>query len=322
MKASRIITTLVLAIIVSSTYTLTVFSAQTTNTSTRDYTVLAPLPGTTDAGGKTTNIQTYIPGAFKFGIGIAALLAFVMITAGGIQYMTSDALSGKQEGRQKIENAIYGLLLAIGAYTILFTINPKMLEFELDIRQPENVNGPSTVVSIGIIDCNTVEKCFVLDANGVLLGYIMTPEMIAEDTAIRKELLGGGILGSFAVYVNNPNPCKNGKTIGCTNVFGLPTWAIQGLSALADDCGCILTITGGTEGGHKEHGPGKNVVDLAPSTKLNSLLAIVNPQANSPVCGTKVAVSIPGKPYVYTFRYESGADCGASTGDHWHLVIS
>ncbi len=61
-------------------------------------------------------------------IGIAAVLAMIMIVAGGIQYMTSGLVSSKEAGKHRITNAIIGLLIALGAYIILFTINPNLLK--------------------------------------------------------------------------------------------------------------------------------------------------------------------------------------------------
>jgi hypothetical protein len=97
-----------------------------------EYTTLAPLPGTTDNVGNT-NLETYLLGVFNLSIGIAAVLAFVMITFGGVMYATSDAISGKSQGREYVENAIWGLLLVIAAWVILYTINPNILTFKLSI---------------------------------------------------------------------------------------------------------------------------------------------------------------------------------------------
>ena len=64
-----------------------------------DYTTLSPLPGTFNgpcpADGCTTSLSTYLPGIFNFSMGLAAAMAFVMITYGGIIYMTTDAISKK-----------------------------------------------------------------------------------------------------------------------------------------------------------------------------------------------------------------------------------
>lgn len=117
------------------------------------YTPLAPLPGEVDINGKVI-IQTdpgctkdasgkvtctnpcpfgnYLNIMIKVIIGMAAVLAMVMITIGGIEYMTSELVSGKENGKETITNAILGLLIALGAYLILNTINPQLLNACLD----------------------------------------------------------------------------------------------------------------------------------------------------------------------------------------------
>src|SRR3989344_3094052 len=108
-----------------------------------DYTVLAPLPGTTkgvcnpDATPPDPNCETtlakYLPGVFKLAIGIAAVFAVLMIVIGGFQYMSTDALQGKEDGKNRIWNAVKGLFLIIGAWLILWTINPALLNLNFKI---------------------------------------------------------------------------------------------------------------------------------------------------------------------------------------------
>ncbi len=124
------------------------FLAFGTTLAATDYVPLAPLPG---ISGHTT-FSSYLPTAFNLSIGIAAAMAFVMITYGGIMYATSDAISGKSAGKDAIENALWGLLLVIGAYVILYTINPKILNFDLTL---DRIKTPTTtpVPPVGTIDC-------------------------------------------------------------------------------------------------------------------------------------------------------------------------
>jgi len=131
------------------------------------YTPLAPLPGlgTTgckDAKGvvltdpktreiipcidtqpnKDTNpcpFGNYLNIMIKLIIGMAAVLAMVMITMGGVEYMSSELVSGKEAGKETIRNAIFGLLIALGAYLILNTINPQLLSACLDNLPPAEI---------------------------------------------------------------------------------------------------------------------------------------------------------------------------------------
>ena len=64
-------------------------------------------------------------------IGICAVLAVIMIIAGGLEYMTSEFIGEKAAGKNKITNAIFGLILALSAWTILHQINPALLDADL-----------------------------------------------------------------------------------------------------------------------------------------------------------------------------------------------
>lgn len=90
------------------------------------YHLLAPIPGLGQITA-TTNIGDYFNIIFKIAIGLCAVLAVVMIVLGGIQYMGDESVFGKTEAKSQIGKAILGLLIAIGSYALLNTINPAML---------------------------------------------------------------------------------------------------------------------------------------------------------------------------------------------------
>ena len=111
-----------------------------------EYTPLAPLPGTTNEKG-TTDIQTYIPGVFNLAIGIAGVLAVLMIIIGGVEYVTTDAIQGKSEGKARIQNALCVLVIVLVSWILLYTINPKLTVFNLNIEKStvaEESEGLST----------------------------------------------------------------------------------------------------------------------------------------------------------------------------------
>ena len=103
---------------------------------TSNYKLLAPLPGLNSVPvGETNALGNYLNIIIKLIIGLAAVAAMVMIVMGGIQYMTSELPGVKGEGKEKITNAIIGLLIALGAWLILYTINPDLLDTKLNIAQ-------------------------------------------------------------------------------------------------------------------------------------------------------------------------------------------
>lgn len=109
------------------------------------YQELAPLPGTGDGG--RTNAGQYIVGVFNLAISIAGVLAVIMIIYGGIKYMSTEAVSGKGDAKDTIQNAVFGLVLAIGAWLILYTINPRLVEFNLSIPRSEVPIAPRAFAS-------------------------------------------------------------------------------------------------------------------------------------------------------------------------------
>jgi hypothetical protein len=110
------------------------------------YNLLEPLPlGPNNEEVTTVTTQNYIPGLFRLIIGIAGVLAVVRIIWGGIQYMSTDAFQGKNDAKNTITNAIWGLLLAMTAWLIVYTINPKLVNFNLNIPR-------QTISSIPIPD--------------------------------------------------------------------------------------------------------------------------------------------------------------------------
>jgi hypothetical protein len=153
------------------------------------YYFLAPLPGVgtddnhgsagsgvmfdpTNNGKQTTSLGSYLNPMISAFIGICAILAFVMIVIGGIEYMTSELPGNKSDGKDRITNAIFGLLLALGAWAILNTINPDLLKS--DISTPDAKVGvtvkdfaasPSTyIVPLGQTGKASGTNC---DANAV-----------------------------------------------------------------------------------------------------------------------------------------------------------
>src|ERR1022692_4371761 len=96
---------------------------------TTGYNMIAPLPGLSTG----VTLGDYLTGIFKLTIGLAGVLAVVMLVVCGIQLMMSGSVSGKGEAKKCIWNAIFGVLIAIGAWLLLNTINPNLVGTSLII---------------------------------------------------------------------------------------------------------------------------------------------------------------------------------------------
>ncbi|MGE5425618.1 MAG: pilin [Bacillota bacterium] len=79
--------------------------------------------------GSTGYIGQMIKGFYDWGLGVGGILAAIMIMAGGVLWLTS-AGSSDMVGRAKkmITGSIVGLLLLVGSWMMLKTINPALLD--------------------------------------------------------------------------------------------------------------------------------------------------------------------------------------------------
>lgn len=76
-------------------------------------------------------LAQYIAAGYKYFVGVAVILAIVLMMIGGFQWMTSGGnAEGVSAGKKRITHAVTGLALALGSYVILFTINPDLIKLK------------------------------------------------------------------------------------------------------------------------------------------------------------------------------------------------
>lgn len=252
-------------------------SSNTTTTTTcvpGEYCLLAPLPGLSKINVQTTGIGGYLAIIFKIGIGLAGVLAVVMLVVGGIQYMSTDAFSEKADGKSRMMNAIIGLLLVLGAWVILNTLNPNLLIFNLDLQKVSITVDPS------LIDSDEAETQPPTGANYTSYPY-KNGDKIDDVFPTPKTSDMLGTLKTLNVDVSGSNSSKPicdtvGQT-GCTALAGIPSKVTVGLQKIRTKCpNCELTITGGTEFWlHKSHGPGKDKIDLRNNSRASNFVKYV-----------------------------------------------
>ncbi len=93
------------------------------------YRLLAPLgPLTGDV-----TLTGYLEGIMMVIIGVAGILAVVMIVICGIQMIGSPSVSQKSASKTCITNAIFGLILAFSSWLVLNTINTQLLSSEVTL---------------------------------------------------------------------------------------------------------------------------------------------------------------------------------------------
>lgn len=99
---------------------------------------LAPIPGLTDTGLIDTasgvgpgSFAFFFNNLYKFMLGLAIALAIIEIIWGGLEISTQDSVSKKSDGKQRIYNAIYGLILILSPVLVFSIINPCILNLSI-----------------------------------------------------------------------------------------------------------------------------------------------------------------------------------------------
>lgn len=134
---------------------------------------LAPIPGLTQ--GVTANsagLATFFNNLYKYIIGLAAILAVIEIIWGGLEYSTQDSVSKKSDGKERIYQAIFGLVLVLSPVLVFSIINPSILNLSLNLPKLDTVSGSPTGAGSGSGPGTTVTdpatQCSVIGTAGIL----------------------------------------------------------------------------------------------------------------------------------------------------------
>ncbi len=136
------------------------------------------LPATTaktkiSIGGQTefTGLTEFVSFIYTYGLSVASLLAILVIIVAGVQWTLSggntEAISGAQH---KIYGAVIGLVILAAAYTILYTVNPDLVNL-----RPPNAWMINTQ-TIGAPYCSDITDSMISKDPSNATGEILTSE--------------------------------------------------------------------------------------------------------------------------------------------------
>lgn len=242
--------------------------------SSNNYTLLAPLPGFNPVfdvnNNKNCPLHDYLNKAIKLIIGLIAVIAVVMIIMGGIEYMTSELVSGKANGMQMVNNALFGLLLALSSWLILNTINPRLLSLCL--------NGmPKIQISIDPAEDDSVSQS---SKNGLYCTGTAGSNGGYKENSAWSSSMGAPLVATNSFLNFNNVECTYVGQKNCTSRYGLKPDIINKIYQNRTKYNISnITVTGGTEcwehGGAKQatrHRPSSPVIDLRFETNLDKYI--------------------------------------------------
>lgn len=281
-----------------------------------EYCLLAPLPVIGSKIDNNLTFETYVNSVIKLLIGLAAVLAVVMIVIAGIQNMGNESASLKTESRNRIQGALAGLLLILGSFAILNTINPNLVDLKIGLETVRvDVDGPPEPVyipGVGTDRCNGV----TLNGQRILDGqaWDTNPVIRTADQQLRSAISG--------ITVNKPN-CSVVGGNNCTSMyFSDPTAVASKLNSLKNACAqanggsCPITITGGSECWlHKSHNHNVYIFDFSAqnATELNKFITGSPTYPNNGIGYPKSGIGI--------FYAERAGQTSNTTAPHWHVKL-
>jgi hypothetical protein len=174
-------------------------------------TIISPtIPGMTSAATTSTSPGAFVAGFYQFALMIGGVLAFGAVVYGGILYAASAGNPSKQsEGKEWIKSALFGLLLLAGAYLILYTINPNLVNLGLPTLQSVNIAAPSGGINLGATNPGGV-----ISGNQKIGATSFSPGVTgsATENAIS--------VGAIAYYGTNTSSGPGNGTVACA-------WAVN-----------------------------------------------------------------------------------------------
>ncbi|MDD2657182.1 MAG: pilin [Candidatus Pacebacteria bacterium] len=110
------------------------------------FVALAPIPDLTDTSAlsvaNSTNLASFFNNLYKYLIGLAAVLAVIEIIWGGLEISTKDSVSKQSDGKERITQAIFGLVLVLSPVIVFSIINPSILNLSLNLEPLDTKSAP------------------------------------------------------------------------------------------------------------------------------------------------------------------------------------
>jgi hypothetical protein len=127
-------------------------------------------------------LEVYISAVYVFLVSASILFAIIMIMIGGLQYAFAGGHGDTAKAKERIKNAVIGLILMLSVYTILYLVNPQLVKIETPgisnikyielIDDSGDIRGGITTENLADIDVDCSESGDVSDIATSLVGKV------------------------------------------------------------------------------------------------------------------------------------------------------
>lgn len=230
---------------------------------------------------------------YTMGIMLSVVAAGVMYARAGVWRMEASE-RGVKKSNEEIKRTTLGLLGVLSLFVIIYTFNRDLLTGEVGLADLR-ANPAGSEVST---------------QNPTATPPVIQPTNGTEEANWAALRAAGIIITSTS---GQTTPCTQEQLSQarptCTSLNNMPQSVITMLIQLKDTCGGQVVVVGGTEPGHRTHGPGLPVVDIDDASRqLNECIG-GNKFVAGPTLGfcnyTRIGLG-------FTFCNERGTS-------HWHV---
>lgn len=167
-------------------------------------------------GGNAGDVDpaAYFKNLYQIGVGIAGVLAVIMLVIGGIEYISSAVIDTKAEAKKRIWAAIGGLLLALVSYILLGTINQKFVNSSLSLQQvtaptPGGPGKRGTGTTVECENCTTVNNVPIKNGAGTQLNRDVAERAQALYEGLKTAEIGWRITEGYPPEVAHTSSCHS-----------------------------------------------------------------------------------------------------------------
>lgn len=164
----------------------------------------------------------YVQGMLNLLIGISATLAVIYIALGGIQYITTDSIGGKEDGKDKIKTSLLGLILILSSWLILVTINPNLIQFQLNLDESINLEGSGDLLGRQPTSYELHSEVYEFNETKKKNFNIDSDDRLAE---IKRECLNWQTVERASIHDTDNQLAQGGKSPDTCLVIKNPWWS-------------------------------------------------------------------------------------------------
>jgi hypothetical protein len=170
------------------------------------------------------DFPSYALAISKFAIWTVGIVALFMIIFGGFMYITSAGNTSRLEvAKRVIFDAIYGLIVVLGAWLLLYVINPDLVKVTLSL----GTTSTGTPVVPPVVRPPVVQKVSCNDINSTL-----ATDLKNADNGVPPALLAAFMKRECSTAMTNASACGTNNSYGAGGPMQFidKTWSSLGCS--------------------------------------------------------------------------------------------